>query len=94
MTPNLPSPSVAPTSARECVDFSFSNLPGATVPLVDGATAALPGKHSQAVVTNFCPIKFNAALEKFAAGARRITDEQPAAGASAGAVRIQKGEMS
>ena len=53
MTQFLPSPSVAPTSARECADFSFSHLPRATVPEVDGATAALPGKHSQAVVTNF-----------------------------------------
>lgn len=46
--------------------FSFPNVASATVPSLRGTTAALPGKHSQAVVTNFCPIKFNALLAEFA----------------------------
>ena len=65
MTPNLPSPSVAPTSARECVDFSFSNVADATCSRLRGATARGPDAHSDPVVFNSEPWSFNALLARW-----------------------------
>lgn len=56
------------TTAAPVVDgaaFSFTHPAGASCSPLDGATDALPGKHSQAVVTNFEPRAFNAALQTY-----------------------------
>jgi len=76
MTPILPSPSVAPTSARECADFSFSNVADATCSRLRGATARGPDAHSD-------PVVFNSLLQNYC-GRRSWGNEQPAASEYAG----------
>lgn len=64
-TASLPPDATTAAPVERGAAFSFTHPAGASCSPLDGATDALPGKHSQAVVTNFEPRAFNAALQTY-----------------------------